>query len=135
MKSKERSLYGRSNILLRKFHFCSVKVNNKLFTSYCSNVYLCSLWDNYRKAAMQHFIVSYNNAFRIMHSLSMRCSASLMFVSSHTDCCNTRFRKCMYSFMSRISASTNNIVESIIHGDVYTTSVLRRKWISAIYTL
>ena len=38
IKYKERSLYGRSNILLRKFYFCSKKVKNKLFASYCSNM-------------------------------------------------------------------------------------------------
>ena len=31
---------------------------------------------------MHHFIVSYNNAFRILHGLPMRCSASGMFASS-----------------------------------------------------
>ena len=67
---------------------------------------------------MQHFIVSYNNAFRIMYSRSMRCSASVMFVSSGTDCCNTSFRKCMYSLMCRISASMNNIVQSIEYSNV-----------------
>ena len=80
IKSKERSLYGRSIIIFRKCYFCSKKVNNKLFASYCSNVYLCSLWANYRKAAMQHFNVSYNNAFRIMHNLSMRCCATTVLV-------------------------------------------------------
>ena len=84
---------------------------------------------------MQHFVASYKNVFRIMHSLSMRCSASLMFVSSGTNCCNTRFRKCMYSLMCRISVSTNNIVQSIEYSDVYNTSVLHMKWICAIHTL
>ena len=60
---------------------------------------------------MQHIIVSYNNAFRIMHSLSMRCSAILMFISFGNDICNTRIRKCMYSLMRRIPASTNKNIE------------------------
>ena len=122
--SVQSSLCGRSNILLRKCYFCSKKVKNKLFSSYCSNVYLCSLRANYRKATKQHFIVSCNNAFRIMHSLTMfRRSASLMFVSSGTDCCNTRFRKCMYNLMCSKN-STNNIVQSIEYSNVYNTSVL-----------
>ena len=41
----------------------------------------------------------------------------------------------MYSLMCRISASTNNIVQSIQYSDVYNTSVLRMMWIRAIYTL
>ena len=38
MKAKERSLYGRSNMLIRKFYFCSNSVKCKLFMSYCSNM-------------------------------------------------------------------------------------------------
>ena len=92
------------------------------------------LWANYRKTAFQYFIASYNNAFRIMHNLSMRCSASLMFVSSGTDCCNTILRKCLYNLMCRISASMNKFVQSIEYSGVYNTSVLCMKWIRAIYT-
>ena len=40
---------------------------------------------------MQQFNVYYNNAFMIMHGLSMRCCARLMFVSSGIDCCNSNF--------------------------------------------
>ena len=43
IKFKERSIYGKINILLRKFYFCSKNAKNKLFASCCSNVYLCSL--------------------------------------------------------------------------------------------
>ena len=71
-----------------------------------------------------------------MHSVFMgHSAASTMFVSSGTDCCYTRLRKCMYSLMCRILASTNSIVESITQSDVYNTSGLRRQWISAIDTL
>ena len=76
---------------------------------------------------MQHFILFYN-------ALRMRCSASLTFSSSGTDCCNTRFRKFMYSLLCRISASTNNIVQRIEYSDVHDISVLRTKWIRAICT-
>ena len=71
IKAKVGCLYGRSNILLRKFYFRSERVKNMLFSSYCSNLYLCSLWANYRKSSMSRFIDSYNNAFRILHNLHM----------------------------------------------------------------
>ena len=50
VEDKERGLYRRCNALLRTFHFCSDEVKNKLFTCYCNNVYLCSLWVNFRKS-------------------------------------------------------------------------------------
>ena len=74
IKAKVGCLYGRSNILLRKFYFCSERVKNRLFSSYCSNLHLCSLW-----ASISRFIVSYNNAFRILHNLHMSQSLVLWY--------------------------------------------------------
>ena len=51
---------------------------------------MCSLWVSYRKRCMRQFIVSYNNSFRILRSLPMRCSASAMFASSNVDSCQAR---------------------------------------------
>ena len=73
IEAKVGCLYGRNYILLRKFYFCSGRVKNRLFSSYCSNLYLYPLW---AKSSIRHFIVSYNNAYRIFHNLPMRCSAS-----------------------------------------------------------
>ena len=99
LEDKERGLYRRYNALLRTFHFCSDEVKTKLFTCYCSNVYFCSLWVKFRKSSMHHFIVSYNNAFRILHGLPMRCSASGMFASSGVNSCHTLIRRCLQPTM------------------------------------
>ena len=44
-----------------------------------------TIWVSYRKRCMCQFVVSYNNSFRILRSLPMRCSASAMFASSNVD--------------------------------------------------
>ena len=82
LKSKQRLLYARSHFLMRKFYFCSKFVKYRLFSYYCSNVYLnlCSLWVKYRKVVLNNFVVAYNNSFRILLNLNKRCSASGMFV-------------------------------------------------------
>ena len=38
IEDKIRGLYTRSNMLLRKFHFCSDHVKNVLFSTYCNNI-------------------------------------------------------------------------------------------------
>ena len=38
IKAKVGCLFGRSNILLRKFYYCSQRVMNRLFAGYCSNL-------------------------------------------------------------------------------------------------
>ena len=65
-----------------------------IWSYYCSNVYLCSLWVKFRKSAMKQLVVAYNNAFIIMHRLPMRCSDSLMFANdARVDSCEARIRK------------------------------------------
>ena len=49
--------------------------SDKIAESMCAKNF-CSLWANYRKSSIRHFIVSYNNAYRILHNLPMRCNAS-----------------------------------------------------------
>ena len=39
MEDKMRRLYARSNMLRRKFYFCS-QVKNKVFSAYCNNIYV-----------------------------------------------------------------------------------------------
>ena len=123
-------MYAKSNTLRQKFHMCSTAVKVKLFTAYFSNVYMCALWVNYRKTTFHQFIVAYNNSYRILNRLPMRCSASGMFASDNVNSCTCVIRKSIYSLTTRIFKSTNPIVKSIVWGDVYCTSALRNQWIS-----
>ena len=134
MKSKERSLYGRSNMLIRKFYFCSTVVKNRLFSSYCSNMYLCVLWVNYRKCAFNSLKVAFNNAFRILHKLNMRCSASAMFVYSNVRSYPEMYRKAVLSFMIRLNCSLNILICKIIKFDLYADSNLIILWNRNVYS-
>ena len=117
LKAKSRQMYAKSNTLRQKFHMCSTAVKVKLFTAYFSNVYMCALWVNYRKTAFHQFKVAYNNSYRILNRLPMRCSVSSMFASD------------------KYSASLNPIVKSIVKGDVYCTSALRNLCTSLLYNM
>ena len=135
LKAKCRQMYAKSNTLRQKFHMCSTAVKVKLFTAYFSNVYMCALWVNYRKTTFHQFIVAYNNSYRILNRLPMRCSASGMFASDNVNSCTCVIRKSIYSLTTRIFKSTNPILKSIVLGDVYCTSALRNRWISLLYTV
>ena len=104
LKAKSRQMYAKSNTLRNKFHMCSTAVRVKLFTAYFNNVYMCALWVNYRKTAFQQFKVAYNNSYRILNRLPMRCSASNMFANGNVNSCACVLRKSIYSLMTRIHA-------------------------------
>ena len=135
LKAKSRQMYAKSNTLRNKFHMCSTAVKVKLFTAYFNNVYMCALWVNYRKTAFQQFKVAYNNSYQILNRLPMRCSASNMFANGNVNSCACVLRKSIYSPMTRIHASLNPIVNSIVRGDVYCTSALRIQWVSQLYNM
>ena len=90
---------------------CSTAVKVKLFTAYFSNVYMCALWVNYRKTAFHQFKVAYNNSYRILNRLPMRCSASGSDNVNYSTC---SIRRSIYSLMTRIDTSLNPIVKSIV---------------------
>ena len=133
MQAKVRLLYAKSNMLRQKFHFCSTAVKNKLFTAYFGNIYMCALWVNFRKVNFQQFVVAYNNSFRILNNLPMRCSASHMFATANVSSGKCVIRKAIFSLMNRIDMSLNPIIYSIKTSDVYCTSKLRHQWVRDLY--
>ena len=102
LKAKTRHMYAKSNTLRQKFHMCSTAVKVKLFTAYFSNVYMCALWVNYRKTTFHQFMVAYNNSYRILNRLPMRCSASGMFATDNVNSCTCVIRKSIFSLMTRL---------------------------------
>jgi len=114
MKSKERMLYGRSNMLIRKFYFCSALVKHKLFSAYCSNIYLCTLWAQYKGAAGRSITVAYNNAFRIIMGFNMRCSASGMFAVSGFLNFSAMYRRHVFSLKCKLESSCNSILICLV---------------------
>ena len=122
-------------MLRRKFYFCSDQVKNKLFSAYCGKIYVCSLWVSYRKRCMRQFIASYNNSFRILRNLPLRCSASAMFASPNVDSCQARIRRSIYSLRCRLEVSFNLITHSLISSDVHVASKLNSRWIETLYNI
>ena len=96
IKAKVGCIYGRSNILLRNSTF----VLNVRRIGYFPIIVVICICVNCGpiiiiKSSICHFIVSYNNAYRILHNLPMRCSAILyVCVFSNTCLC---VRKCIFS--------------------------------------
>ena len=102
-----RTLYIRSNKLLRMFSYCTIDVKMELFRSYCSSLYCCSMWSDYRKA--------FNNVHRRMLNLPWRCSASAMYVNYNLHNLDTVIRRNLFGFIQRLSISQNSIIRALEH--------------------
>ena len=135
MQEKVNMLYAKSNLLRHYFHYCTTDVKRCLFEAYFGNIYLCALWANFKKNMFRRFIVAYNNAYRILHRLPMRCSANFMFAINNVKSCKCLIRRAIFSMKTRVYASINNIIQCIVHSDIYFTSLLRRQWNIMLYNI
>ena len=77
MLKQMRTLYIRSNRLLRIFRYCSTDVKLELFKSYYTSFYCCYLWTAYKKSTFDRLRVVFNNAYHRVLGLPWQCSASV----------------------------------------------------------
>ena len=76
-----RSVYARSNRILRMFSHCSIDVKIVLVNSNCTALYCSYLWTEYKKTYFSKIRVAFNNAYRCIFGLSNRSSASAMYAN------------------------------------------------------
>ena len=107
------------------------------------NVYMCSLWVNYRKMTFHQFIVAYDNSYRILNRLPMRCTASDMFATDNVNSCTcvirTSIHKCfskMFKLKSRMHSHETRQKNYIHIAGTRTTSAKQciRQYIPTVLT-
>ena len=82
-----RTVYAKSNTLLRTFSHCSTNVKVTLFQSYCTALYCPFLWSDYKKLTFRKIRVEFNNAYRKIFGLLKKevmpviCMLNIIFVT------------------------------------------------------
>ena len=84
MLRKMRSLYAKSNKLLRPFGHYSTNVKFTLFQSYCTTLYCPILWNSYKKSTFNKIRVAYNNVNKkylifLRRAVLVRCMLDILF--------------------------------------------------------
>ena len=113
MLRQMRTLYIRSNKLLRTFHYCSTNVKLELFKSYCTSFYCCYLFTAYKKSTFDKLRVAFNNAYRRVLSQPWRCSASAMYANFGINNIEGTIRKSTFGFIQRLARRTNSLIVTI----------------------
>ena len=76
-----RSLYAKSNKVIRMFNHCSVDVKPLLIKSYCTSFYCGYPWSDYKSMTFSKLRVAFNNVYRRVLGLPKWSSASEMYVT------------------------------------------------------
>ena len=63
MLRQMRSLYAKSNSLLRTFSHCSIDVKVTLFQNYCTALYCSFMWTDYKKSTFTKIRATFSNVF------------------------------------------------------------------------
>ena len=129
MARQYRQIYAQGNALLRKCFMCTESVKITLFRSFCTSLYTCELWCQYRSESLRKLCVAYNNVFRFLCREPRNCSASHMFVSRGLPTCNMLIRKSIHAFMTSTKRSCNSILQNIVGSD----HTLRQHWRRMLY--
>lgn len=130
MDRQLRSLYCRSNMLIRRFGSCSDLVKSFLFKSFCGNMYCCSLWLKYPRYKLNRLFVAYNNSVRRLLCLPMRCSASLMYTVTNIPSPKCIISKTSFSLHSRVQSSKHIFVSKISGRSVLQPGSFAAHWLS-----
>ena len=131
-------LYAQANMLIRKFHKCSLEVKVSLFKAFCTPLYTAHLWSNYRARSLQKLKVAYNDALRLLIRVPRWHSASQLFVNLRVPTCQALLRNLMYKFMCRLDESGNSLIVSLINpinSSNRFSSLIRRHWRNSLYSL
>ena len=128
-----RSVYARSNRILRMFSHCSIDVKIVLFDSYYTPLYCSYLWTEYKKTYCSKIRVAFNNAYRRIFGLSNRSRASAMY--ANYNICNSEviLRKNIYNFIQRLENCTNSIIQVLMQS-WHTKFEDWKHWHKILYT-
>ena len=131
---QNRVLFCQGNMILRKFHMCTVEVKLALFRAHCTSMYCSHLWWNFRKGSMTKFVTSYHNLLKRILGLSKFESTSASCAYFRVPSCEAVLRNMIYRFMMRVDRCSNDIMFSICLSSLRYRSNIRRSWIGRLYT-
>ena len=134
IKRQIRSVYARGNSLIKKFRHCSEEVKVKLFKSYCSSFYGCTLWAKFYDYNINKLVVAYKQIFRAFFKRE-RKDTSRQMLDINIDSYGVILRKLVYGFRTRVFSSNNIVVAIIANSVFFRSSHIFKHWTKVLFNL
>ena len=132
MLKQMRSLYAKSNKVIRMFNHCTVDVKLLLIKSYCTSFYCGYLWSDYKAKTFSKLRVAFNNVYRRVLGLTTWSSASEMYATNNIENLEALLRKIIYGFIQRLEDSNNVIIQTLT--EAWTICFVDwQSWLSKLY--
>ena len=133
MSKQLRKLYARGNMLARNFSNCSNDVKVQLFSTYCSTIFGCQLWSNYRQESRRRLKVAYTRIFKLLMKINGAVSMSVLLLSYNVSHLNVLLRKFIIGFMKRIAESDNISISAIYKSNFYLSCKMFLCWCKFVF--
>jgi len=128
-----RSLYARSNMIIRKFTSASLSTKTKLFNAFCTPIYGCALWCSMYQYSYRKLNIAYDDAFRQLLQEPRWCSASQLIVNNNVSLFAANIRELVYSLWRSLNASNNVLVSTALRSDLLVSSPVFRRWHNILF--
>ena len=113
MLKQLRSLYAKSNNVIRMFNHCTVDVKLLLIKSYCTSFYCGYLWSDYKSMTFSKLGVAFNSVYRKVLGLPTWSSASETYARHNIENFEALLRKVIYGFIQSCKDSCNVIIQTL----------------------
>ena len=127
-----RGIYGRGNMLLKNFKFCTTSVKSHLFKTFCSSFYGMQTWCNFKGVSLRKLRTAYNNVFRFLMKLPAMSSISYHMVYNDVDHFNVIHRNILTCFIKRLSHSSNHLVSTVFNSMCFMYSTMNTTWLQIL---
>jgi hypothetical protein len=126
-----RGIFARGNLNKKKVSQCNSDVKIKLFQSYCSNLYCCSLWNVFKQQSYPKVTISHNKEFRFISNCDRQDSIPRQFVRFNVPNCDVIRTKAIFSLYKKILCGSNELIFSILILVSFGLNIFYfdRKWI------
>jgi len=114
VKREIRSLFVRTNILLRRFGKCSVSVKLTLFRAYCLCFYDIGLWTSYSATVFKRMEACYNKCIKSFFKYRRYDSVTEMLQELGLSSFRVLYNGYVSKFNLRWQASSNDVVRHFI---------------------
>ena len=113
IKREIRSMFYRTNLLVRRFFHCSVRVKIVLFRAYCICLYDSSLWKHYNAGSISKLTSCYNKCLKTFFGFKRRDSLTGILLHLSLPSFNTILYNGHAIFQRCYSSSKNGVVEHL----------------------
>ena len=112
-------LYGRTNMLIRRFAKCSVPVKLQLFKAYCISFYGMALWRDYRKLTYLKIEAAYVKCIKMFFSYDRLFSVRQMFMELGLPTFSTLMHNAKLSFKNCCQVLKGNQLVSSVNDSCF----------------